>query len=52
MRAADSDETAGEPARRRDGRWPCSRRAEAPLKGRPLCLGEAGLDCRRTNNET
>lgn len=52
MRAADSNEIPGEPASRRDGRWPCSHRAQAPLKGRPLCLHEAGLDCRRTNNET
>lgn len=41
MRAADSDETPGEAAGRRDGRWLCSHRAEAPLKGRPLCLRES-----------
>lgn len=33
MRAADSDETQGERAGERDGRWPCSHRAEAPLEG-------------------
>lgn len=52
MRAADSDEAQGERARERDGRWPCSHRAEAPLEGRPLCLREAGPGCWRTNNET